>query len=117
VGGVVLPIPLASLKRTTIRRAADVIVVNIPGGNMTHVESIHDVVVAILGQMGLYPTPASLLRTILIRDGYYVGQKYRFDGGYAMWVAATNVIEIYDADNNLLNTVAMEKPEEEEAAA
>jgi hypothetical protein len=78
--------------------------------------SLHDTVAAILSEMGLWPAPASLLRTVLIRDGYFVGHKYRFDGGYAAWVAETNIIEVYGDGGKLLTTVALGRSEGGEAA-
>ena len=44
-------------------------------------EEVHDVVVATLREMGFGAAPS---RTILIQKGYFVGLKYRFDGGYAI---------------------------------
>jgi hypothetical protein len=68
--------------------------------------TIHDTVAATLTEMGLCEAPAAFVRTVLIRDGYFVGEKYRFDGGYAAWIAATSMIEVYDDAGKLLKTVA-----------
>jgi hypothetical protein len=69
--------------------------------------SIHDVVAAMLNEMGFCVAPGSMIRTILLRDRYFVGHKYRFDGGYAAWVAKTNVVEVYDDQGKLLKTEAL----------
>ncbi len=46
---------------------------------------IHDLVTAILKELGLGTAP---MRTILIQKGHFAGFKYRFhDGGYAVWLA------------------------------
>jgi hypothetical protein len=65
---------------------------------------------------GLASGPASLMRTILLRDRYFVGHKYRFDGGYAVWLAETNMIEVYDDGGKLLKTVALGRSQGGEAA-
>jgi hypothetical protein len=67
---------------------------------------IQEVVAATLAEMGVCAAP---IRTILIQQGYFVGHKYRFDGGYVTWTAKTNVIEVYDDGGKLLKTVAVEK--------
>ncbi len=79
-------------------------------------ETGHDIVAATLRNMGLCQVPASLIHTILLRDGHFVGQKFRFDGGYAAWVAATNVIEVYGDDGKLVQTIVLTRPESGEAA-
>jgi hypothetical protein len=61
-------------------------------------EEVHDVAVAALREMGI----CAPIRTILIQKGYFVGIKYRFDGGYAVRWVGKNAIEVYDDDGNLL---------------
>ena len=70
-------------------------------------ETIRDTVAAVLRKMGLCEDPGAMLWTILFRDRHFVGHKYRFDGGYAAWVAETNVIEVYGDDGKILTTVAL----------
>jgi hypothetical protein len=82
------------------------------GGNM----AIHDTAATTLTEMGLCKAPAAFVRTVLTWDGYFVGEKYRFDGGYAAWIAATNVIEVYDDAGKLLKTVAIGTAEKGSAA-
>ena len=79
-------------------------------------QSIQDVVAATLAEMGLCSAPAALLHTVLIHDRYFVGHKYRFDGGYAVWLVQTNVIEIYGDDGKLLKTLTLEATERGTAA-
>jgi hypothetical protein len=79
---------------------------------MDRPKSIHDAVAATLDDMGLCDDSGSLTRTILLRDRHFVGQKYRFDGGYAAWIAATNMIEIYGDNGKLLKTVALAQSKE-----
>jgi hypothetical protein len=55
--------------------------------------------------------------TAIIKKGYLVCHKYRFDGGYAVWLMIQkNAIEIYDNDGKLLKTVTLEMNGEEKAA-
>jgi hypothetical protein len=83
---------------------------------MKYAETIHDIVAATLCNVGLCQAPASLIHTILLRDGRFVGHKYRFDGGYAAWVVATNVIEVYGDDGKLVKTIVLTRSEGGEAA-
>ena len=56
------------------------------------------------------------IRTILIQNGYFVGHKYRFDGGYAIRLAGKNEIEFYDQAGVLLKTVSLGETEKKIAA-
>ncbi len=77
---------------------------------------IHDAVAATLVEMGLCQAPVALLRTVLIGDGYFLGEKYRFDGGCALWLAQTNTIEVFDDEGQPLGTVSLAAKEEGTAA-
>jgi hypothetical protein len=74
---------------------------------------VHDFVTATLEEMGICAAP---MRTILIQEGYFVGYKYRFDGGYAVWLVEKNVIEVHDNAGKLLNTVSLVETEKNSAA-
>jgi len=71
-----------------------------------------DFVTATLAEMGI----CASMRTILIQKGYFVGHKYRFDGGYAIQLAGKNAIEIYDENGKLLKTVSLEETDKKDAA-
>ena len=75
--------------------------------------SICEVVAATLKEMGVSAVP---MRTVLIQKGCFIGQKYRFDSGYAVWLAGKNVIEVYDDAGKLLKTVGPEMNGTEKAA-
>ena len=45
---------------------------------------------------------------MLMHDGYFVGWKFRYDGGYAVLHKGGNTIEFYDWQETLLKTVAVE---------
>ena len=53
---------------------------------------------------------------MLMHDSFFVGWKYRYDGGYAIWVPGGSTIEFYDANGTLLKTVGTEIPEKGAAA-
>ena len=69
--------------------------------------SIQELVAAILTELGL-PTPRNVIRTMLMKDRYFVGQKLRYDGGYAILKAGANTLELYGEQGMLLRTVALD---------
>lgn len=69
--------------------------------------SIHDLAAATLCKLGL-PGPADIIQTMLMKDGYFVGYKFRYDGGYAILQAGGSTVEFYDGQGKLLKTVAIE---------
>ena len=56
------------------------------------------------------------MRTVLIQKGYFVGHKYRIDGGYAVWLIENKAIEIYDDEGKLLKAVSLEETDKKDAA-
>jgi hypothetical protein len=75
--------------------------------------TILDAVAATLREMGFCAAP---MWTILMQKGYFVGHKYRFDGGYAIRLAGKDAIEIYDDDGELLKAVSLGETEKKDAA-
>ena len=80
---------------------------------MGHSKPIHDVVKDALAELGI--ATSSLWRSILIRDVRYEGERYHFDGGHALWLPETNLVEIYDDNGGLLKTVGVDVPEQRAA--
>ena len=80
---------------------------------MDNQPSIEAVVAATLKEMG-YTAPTH--RTILIQKGFFLGFKFRFDGGYAICLAGKNVIEVYDDDGKILKTASWEETDKKDAA-
>jgi hypothetical protein len=78
--------------------------------------ALHEQITDILAEMGVCSPPAPLIRTVLINNGYFVGHKFRYEGGWATWLAQTGQIEVYDDDGKLLKTVALEATENGSAA-
>ena len=69
---------------------------------------IQELVVATLAQLGIAAS-VSLFATLLVRDGCFIGHKFHFDGGYALWGTGWNSIEFYGEDGKLLKMVAVRK--------
>ena len=81
---------------------------------MSESASIHDLVAATLTELRL-PASTNVIQTMLMKDGYFVGHKLRYDGGYAVMRASSGTIESYDDQDNLLKTVALEAEKGEAA--
>ena len=44
---------------------------------------MNDILAATLTELGL-PAPTNIIQTMLMHDGYFVGWKFRYDGGHAV---------------------------------
>ena len=73
--------------------------------------SIQELVAGTLTELGL-PTPSNVIRTMLMKDRYFVGHKLRYDGGYAILKAGANTLELYGEQGTLLRTVALDTQRE-----
>jgi hypothetical protein len=69
--------------------------------------SIHELLAATLTELGL-PAATNVIQTMLLHDGYFVGHKFRYDGGYAIMRAGGGTIDLYDEQGTLLRAVAVE---------
>ena len=69
--------------------------------------SVHDLLAATLTELGL-PAPINVIQTMLMKDRYFVGWKFHYNGGYAI-LHAGSTIEFYDGKGTLLKTVALEE--------
>ena len=74
---------------------------------------IHDLITATLKEMGVNVAPTY---SLLMQKGYFVGFKYHFDGGCAVWLIEKKVIEVYDGDGKLLKTANLEETDKKNAA-
>ena len=79
-------------------------------------QSVSLIVAATLKEMGFGADATALTCTALIRDGYFVGHKFRFERGCAVWLAENNVIEVYDDAGKLLRAVGVETSDEKRVA-
>jgi hypothetical protein len=78
--------------------------VTLSHGNMD--KSIHDFVASTLAEMGL-PAPANFIQTML-GGGHFVGWKFRYDDGHAIWWAGDDTMEFFDGQGTLLKTVVLD---------
>jgi len=76
---------------------------------MAQSKPIHDIIVDILKERGT-PAKEPLYRTVLVQDGYFVGHKYRFDGGHVIWMPETSLVEVYDQEGKLQKSVKVPEP-------
>jgi hypothetical protein len=70
------------------------------------VQSIQDVLTATLSDLGI-PAPGDIFQTMLLRDGYFVGYKFRYNGGHAIRLAGSDTIELYDEQGTLLKAASL----------
>jgi hypothetical protein len=69
--------------------------------------SIYDVLASTLTEMGM-PLPSGFIQTMLLKDRYFAGYKFRYDGGYAILQAGGNAIEVFDDQGKRLRAVGVE---------
>jgi len=77
--------------------------------------SIHDVVLHALHEMGI-PAPSSLVRTLALREGRLVAEKFHFGSGYAVWLAGSQVVDFYDPEGTLWKRLALDTADKQRAA-
>jgi hypothetical protein len=70
-------------------------------------KTIQEMVAAAFSELGM-PLPTAIIQTVLMKDRYFVGWKFRYDGGYAVWRAGADMVELYDHQHNLLKSIAVE---------
>ncbi len=71
-------------------------------------DPVESAVIATLAGMGLMQT-RPLLRTVALREGNVVAEKFLFEGGYAVWASPTNRLRIYDDSGRLLSAVGFQR--------
>jgi hypothetical protein len=69
--------------------------------------SISERVAATLPEPDL-PAPTDIVQTMLMKDGFFVGWKFRHDGGSAVLHTGGRTIEFDDEQGRRLKTVAVE---------
>jgi hypothetical protein len=96
------------MQAITVQLSADFY--TITGGSS--MDSVHDLLAATLRELGL-PAPANFIQTVLMKDGYFVGHKLRYDGGYAIMRAGG--VEIFDEEGKLLRATNLKLTDEKAA--
>jgi hypothetical protein len=61
-------------------------------------------------------TNAPFIRTLLLKDRFFVGHCFRCGGFRAIWKPNSDAVEFFDADGQLLRTVSLPKEEKRAAA-
>ena len=69
---------------------------------------INDLVATTFSKLGM-PHPIEVCETLLVKEGFFIGHKFRCAGGYALWGAGWNSVEFYDENGKLLKLIAVKK--------
>ena len=75
---------------------------------MSRSTAIYDLVVATASELGM-PAPVYVFETLLVMDRCFLGHKYQYDGGHAMWGNGSNTVEFFDENGKLLKLVAVKE--------
>ena len=71
-----------------------------------HPYEVREIVVQVFEGLGVdVYSPSDLDESILIDEGRYAARSYRIDGFMAMWLVEIGLLQFYDADGNMLQTV------------
>ncbi len=101
--------------RTAVAPIADLFVVN--GGDIMDAGATPDLLNQLLVQtFAELGATGPMVRSFLLHDRQFVGQKFRCGGFQAVLLAGGNEIEFCDEGGTLLKTVRLESTEEEKAA-
>jgi hypothetical protein len=65
-----------------------------------------EVITSIFAQKGVNPP---FIETILLRDRFYVGRKFRAGGFQVIWWVEKNVIEVFDQDGQVVESIGLEQ--------
>lgn len=69
-------------------------------------EQTSQIITATFAGLGVNPP---FIETILLKDRFYVGRKFRAGGFQVIWWAEKNLIEVFDEDGQALKTIAREQ--------
>ena len=78
-------------------------------------DPVTQAVVATLAELGAVE-PTSLVRTVLLRDGYFVGYQFCCGDRRAVWFVESGVIKFHDAQGKLLRKIDPREPLKKAAA-
>ena len=73
--------------------------------------SIHEVLTGTLAELGI-PAPTDIIQTVLMKDRYFFGHKFRYDDGFAILNAGSNIVEFFSEQGTLLKAIAVEDEKE-----
>ena len=63
----------------------------------------------------LYEDGNEIVESILLSDGHYIGRKFHFDGGHAIWECGEAQLKVYGQDKTLVKSISL-IPEQRHAA-
>jgi hypothetical protein len=78
----------------------------------TQPDQISQIIASIFTQKGINPP---FIETILLRDGFYVGRKYRAGGFQVVWWIEKNVVDVFDEDGQVVETIELQQKLEQSA--
>jgi hypothetical protein len=71
-----------------------------------HSFEVRQLVLDIFQRLGVdIQHPSEMEETILIEEGKYAARSYRVDGYWAIWLLSGGVVQFYDEDGNMIQTV------------
>jgi hypothetical protein len=76
---------------------------------------IYDLVVRTLADLGVN-NPEDIVPTLMIRDGSFLGHRFRYEGGYAVWWIGSPSVEFRDAQGRLVMMASVAGPKKGQAA-
>jgi hypothetical protein len=79
----------------------------------TQPDRVQEVVTKAFADLG---ATGPVIRTILLKDGYFVGNKFQCDGRWALLAAGEGSIEFHDQDGGPLRTINLDAAEGQRAA-
>ncbi len=71
---------------------------------------------AVFAELGA-DRPEEISRTLLLRDGYFLGHRFRCDKLQAVLLPDSEEVEFFDEDGELLQSVRVQRPAEMRKAA
>jgi len=77
-------------------------------------DPLFEPVAATFAELGAGDAP--IIRTLLLKDRYFVGHRFRCGDFHAIWKPDATVIEFYGADGKLLRVVNLADYEKRDAA-
>jgi hypothetical protein len=76
---------------------------------------LHQLLAKTFAELGA-TDPTSIIRTLLLKDRYFVGHKFRCGGFLAVLLTGKNEIEFYDEGGTLMKTISVENQSQQKAA-
>jgi hypothetical protein len=73
--------------------------------------SLYDVLTKTLVELGMTP-PSGFIQTMLLKNRYFAGYKFRYDGGYAILHANSKSLLLFDDDGTQLKAVPVGAPKD-----